>query len=156
MSWVTIVVIIVGCLLALFATFLVWACCRMSSLTNNEAPYEWTDERIANKLEDIAYSDEKNLSGIALNALLNTAKYYRAPKEKHEDKIPLMCNIRTHVRGYVKQLPEEMCSRYILMRGAMQDEIDETKYGIPDIAVVVVMREIRKALEGEFPASMVK
>jgi hypothetical protein len=156
MSWVTIVVIVIGGLLALLTVFLVFACCRMASIADNAIPLEWTGERIAKKLEDIAYSDEKNLSGIALNALLKTAKYYRAPKERHEDKIPLMCNIRTHVRGEVKQLSEGMCSRYILMRGVTQNEIDEAKYDTADIAVVVAMREIRKALEGEFPTSMVK
>lgn len=156
MSWVTIVVIVLASVLALFTCFLVFACCHMASIADNAAPFEWTDERIAAKLEEIAYSDEKNLSGIALNALLSASKYYKGPKERHKEKIPMMCHIRALVREFVKGVSEDMCSLYISMRGMSQNEIDEAKCDVRDIAVVVAMREIRQAIEGEFPDSILK
>ena len=154
MSWVTIVVIIIGCLLALFTVFLVFACCRMASVSDNAIPRAWTDERIARKLEDIAYSDEKNLSGLAINTLLETAEYYKSDEDEFKKAIPLICNIRVSAQKVAKNMSEDVCTRYALMKGCTQNALDESPCDIQDVVADIIMDEINKAIVGEFPQTL--
>lgn len=159
MSWVTIVVIIAVVVLFVFTFLAVLSCCKMASLAD-EAALEHANRRmsredIARKLEDIAYSDEKDLSGLAINTLLKTSEYYKSDEAFH-NAIPLMCNIRVCARRVAKNMSEEVCSRYAIMKGCTQNELDEAPGDVKDVVANIIMREIREAIEGEFPEDVLK
>lgn len=159
MSWVSIVVIIAGVVLFAFTFLVVLSCCKMASLadeaTLEQAGRRMSREDISRKLEDIAYSDEKDLSGLAINTLLKTSEYYKSDEEFH-NAIPLMCNIRVCARRVAKNMSEEVCTRYAIMKGCTQNELDEAPGDVKDVVANIIMKEIRGAIEGEFPDDILK
>jgi hypothetical protein len=156
MSWVTIVVIVVASILVLGTMFLVWVCCRMSSLAGEcegiECP--WTSKRIADAIEDFAYQDGNGLSGVAFNSLLKVADYYKTLEGGVA--LPILQVARCCTASTLRPFGEEALERYILFKGVSQNEVDEAKGDIVDLAASLAMREVEGALRGILPLEHIK
>lgn len=156
MSWVTIVVIVLASILVLGTMFLAWVCCRMSSLAGEcegiECP--WTANRIADAIEDFAYQDGNGVSGIAFNSLLKVAEYYKGLNG--EEALPILQVARCCTASTMRPFGEDVLERYILSKGVSQNEIDEAKSDIVDIAASLAMREVEGALRRILPLEHIK
>lgn len=156
MSWVTIVVIVVASILVLGTLFLVWVCCRMSSLAGEceGIEYPWTAKRIADAIEDFAYQEGNGLSGVAFNSLLKVADYYKTLEG--DESLPILQVARCCTTETIRPFGDEALERYILFKGVSQNEIDEAKSDIADLAASLAMKEVEGALRRILPLEHIK